>query len=531
MNKITSPKPLLIIAILLLQALTGKSQVLFQSFDSPTFPPTGWVNIHTTGGNTSAVWERATAGTQGGDVNSNLFFVDPHSGAGMAAFKSYDFTSGNGAFLASPSINLAGTGAQIVTFWMYRDDGYTAADSVSVYINTTQNLAGASFLGKVQRYIGNAPAENGTVGWYRYSFAIPLNYTAAANYILFNAVGRFGNNIFIDDITVENNPVAVCSGDPVAGTISGAANVCAGNAFTLTNQGATAVPGVNYAWQSAASASGPWANIPGQTGYAEATGLMQTTTTWYRLVDTCTISGLSAISNVLPITMNAPEQCYCKPPIVTLHSTTDDYITSVTIAGTTLNASNGTDAVTGYTQVHPTSASNTADLEPATVYNITATVANAPAQVSVWVDFDRNGTFDPGEFVGLTFAGTTATGSITVPANAVAGLTGLRLRARSSAFNNADACTSFGSGETEDYVVNILGVTYTFTGTGNWSLANNWSSSTLPPAILPVGSTIVIDHAAGGQCILDVPQTVSAGATLTVLTGKNLIIAGELNIK
>ena len=88
-----------------------------------------------------------------------------------------------------------------------------------------------------------------------------------------------------------------------------------------------------------------------------------------------------------------------------------------------------------------------------------------------------------------------------------------------------DACIVFGSGETEDYVVNIPGAAYTFTGTGNWS------SNTVPPATLQAGSTIVIDHAAGGQCILDVPQTVSAGATLTVLTGKNLIIAGELNIK
>ena len=531
MNKITSPKLLLIIQVLLFLALAGKSQVLFQSFDSPTFPPTGWVNIHTTGGNTSAVWERATAGTQGGDVNSNLFFVDPHSGAGMAAFKSYDFTSGNGAFLASPSINLAGTGAQIVTFWMYRDDGYTAADSVSVYINTAQNLAGASFLGKVQRYIGNAPAENGTAGWYRYSFAIPLNYTTATNYILFNAVGRFGNNIFIDDITVEDNPVAVCSGSPVAGTISGAANVCAGNAFTLTNQGATEVPGVNYAWQSAASAGGPWLNIPGQTNFAEAIGLTQTTATYYRLVDTCSTSGLSAISNVLPVTMNAPEQCYCKPPTVTLHSTTDDYITNITITGTTLNASNATDAVTGYTHVPPTSASNTADLKPATVYNITATVANAPAQVSVWVDFDRNGTFDAGEFVGLTLAGNTATGIIAIPADAATGLTGLRLRARSSVFTSADACTSFGSGETEDYVVNIQGATYTFTGTGNWNLATNWSNNTVPPATLPAGSSIVIEHAVGGQCLLNVLQTVSAGATLTVLTGKNLIIAGQLNIQ
>ena len=530
MNKTTLPKKLLIVPVLLLLAFAGNSQLLSESFDSPTFPPSGWVNTHTIGADVSAVWERATANTSGGTVNDNLFFVDPHSGAGMAIFRSYDFAEGNGAFLASPAVSLAGKGAQIITFWMYRDDGLTEADSVSVYINTARSLTGAGFLGKVQRYIGNDPAESEAAGWYKYSFAIPLNYNTATNYILFNAVGRYGNNIFIDDITVEDNPVAVCTGAPEAGTISGAASVCPGTPFTLTNPGATEIPGVHAAWQSAASAGGPWTNIPGQTSFIEATGLTQTITTWYRLVDTCTTSGLSEISNVLQVTMNAQEQCYCRPPAVTLHSLVDDDISNITIAGTTLNASNGTNTGTGYTQVSPTPASNTADLQPATAYNITATVVNSP-QVAVWVDFDRNGTFDMDEFVGLSVSGTTATGNIAVPANAVAGLTGLRIRARSSAFTSADACTSFGSGETEDYVVNILAPVYTFTGTGNWNLASNWSNNTVPPAILPTGSTIVIDHAAGGQCVLNVPQTVSTGATLTVLTGKNLIIAGGLSIK
>jgi GEVED domain len=527
----TFPQQLLIIPVLFLLGLTGNSQVLSESFDAPTFPPTDWINIHTTGANALAVWERATAGALGGDVNATPFFVDPHSGAGMAAFGSYNFPDGNSAFLASRAVNLAGKGPQIVTFWMYRDDGYTAADSVSVYINTVQQLVGAGFLGKVQRYIGNAPAESGAAGWYKYSFAIPQNYNTAANYIVFNAVSSFGNNMFIDDVTVEDNPVALCSGTPVAGTISGAANVCAGTPFTLTNQGATDVPGINHAWQSAASSSGPWTNIPGQTGFAEAAGLTQTTTTWYRLADTCSASGLSSISNVFPVAMNAQEQCYCKPPAVTLHTLVEDNISNVTITGTSLNASNGTDAITGYTQVSPTPASNTANLQPATVYNITATVINDPEQVAVWVDVDRNGTFDAGEYFNLTLSGNTATGSIAVPADAVAGLTGLRIRARFTPFTSTDACSSFGSGETEDYVVNISGVTYTFTGTGNWSQASNWSNNSIPPATLPASSSIVIDHEVGGQCVLNVPQTVAAGATLTVLTGKNLIIAGQLSIQ
>ena len=76
-----------------------------------------------------------------------------------------------------------------------------------------------------------------------------------------------------------------------------------------------------------------------------------------------------------------------------------------------------------------------------------------------------------------------------------------------------------------------LATTYTFTGTGNWNVATNWSSNTIPPAVLPANASIVINHTAGGNCILNVSQTISAGANLTVVTGKNLLVPGVLTIQ
>ncbi|MBL0355983.1 MAG: T9SS type A sorting domain-containing protein [Chitinophagaceae bacterium] len=459
MHKTTLLKQLLITPILILIGLAGKSQVFSESFDSPTFPPTGWVNAHTVGSDPLAVWEGAVAGAAGGDdALGDPFTVDPHSGAGMVEFRSYDFSAGNGASLASPVINLSSLNPQIVSFWIFREDGYTNLDSVSVYINTVQSLTGAAFLGKVNRYISADPVEAGPNGWYKYSFPIPVNFNTATNYIILSVVGEFGNNTFIDDVTVSDNPVGLCSGTPTAGVISGQAGACSGSAFTLTNTGASVAPGIIYAWQSSANAGGPWANIPGQTNPASAS-VSQTVATYYRFVDTCTVSNLSDISNVIQVTMNSLVQCYCQPPAVTLHSFVDDYITNVTISGTTMNSSNGTDALTGYTNVPPTPANNTADLQQITVYTVTATVVNDPGQVSGWVDFNNNGTFDAAEFFDFTVSGTTATGSIAVPANAVAGLTGFRIRARFSTFTSADACGTFGSGETEDYVVTIVAST------------------------------------------------------------------------
>jgi subtilisin-like proprotein convertase family protein len=76
-----------------------------------------------------------------------------------------------------------------------------------------------------------------------------------------------------------------------------------------------------------------------------------------------------------------------------------------------------------------------------------------------------------------------------------------------------------------------LPVVYTFTGTGNWDDAANWSNNTVPPNPLPSGGVILINHATGGNCTLNVSQTISAGATLTVMTGKNLIVPGTLTIQ
>ncbi len=73
--------------------------------------------------------------------------------------------------------------------------------------------------------------------------------------------------------------------------------------------------------------------------------------------------------------------------------------------------------------------------------------------------------------------------------------------------------------------------TYTFTGNGNWDVAANWLNNIIPPSALPASSAIIIDNIIGGQCILNVSQTISAGASLTVMTGKNLVVPGILTIQ
>ena len=455
MNKLLLPKQFLFICFLLIAGFTAKSQLINEGFEGAIFPPAGWVNVQTASNNALPVeWTQASAGSEVTDPGE--LQIDPHTGSGMAAFNSYDFgpVVGDAAYLASPPFSLAASGPQKVTFWMYRNENiYAEPDSVSVYINTAQNLTGASFLGKIIRLRSLAPAEAAN-GWYQYSFAIPTSFTGANNYIIFNAVSEYGENMFIDDVTVED--FAGCSGAPSAGIISAPSSVCANEQILFENTGATNASGMTYAWQSSPNSNGPWTDIPGQTNVDNATA-SQTSETYYRFFATCANSGLSDSSNVLLITITPQNLCYCKPPDIDLHTFINDYISNLTIQGTTLNSSNATNGSTGYTNVPPVPASNTADLSQVTNYLVNATIEDGgPLQVSCWIDFDQSGTFDANEFTDLTIVGTLASGTISIPADAIPGQTGLRIRARAAGFADTDACGSFGSGETEDYVVTIV---------------------------------------------------------------------------
>ena len=74
-------------------------------------------------------------------------------------------------------------------------------------------------------------------------------------------------------------------------------------------------------------------------------------------------------------------------------------------------------------------------------------------------------------------------------------------------------------------------ISYTFTGDGNWDVAANWMNNIIPPAILPAFSEIIIDPIVNGQCVLNISQTVSKDAIITVKTGKKMIVPGTLTIQ
>jgi hypothetical protein len=108
-----------------------------------------------------------------------------------------------------------------------------------------------------------------------------------------------------------------------------------------------------------------------------------------------------------------------------------------------------------YVDVLPSITTTNLNLGGSYTFSITT---NASAIVSVWFDWNRNGVFEPSEWYQPYTTGTGGSALVTVPVNASSGLTKMRVRSRLSGNINGsgDGCTSLGSGETEDYTINIM---------------------------------------------------------------------------
>jgi hypothetical protein len=269
-----------------------------ESFDGATFVPTGWTNFLTSGTN---IWSRVTAGT--------FPTIPTHSGAAMAKFDSYT-TNGGVRSIITPVIDLSGRGvtATNVSFWMYRDNGYsTTADKIEVLYNTVADVAGATLLGTVNRSRSLAPTQVAN-GWYQYTFAIPAGFTGSSNYLIIRGTSAYGNNIFVDDVAWQSFPPA-CSGTPAPGnTLSTLNPVCPGASITLSLQNATTGGGVTYQWQSSPDGI-TYSNVASTSATFNTT---QTVSTYYQCIVTCSGSASSGTST--PILVNMVPTTYATIP-------------------------------------------------------------------------------------------------------------------------------------------------------------------------------------------------------------------------
>ena len=256
-------------------------------------------------------------------------------------------------------------------------------------------------------------------------------------------------------LTITTAPA--CTTPPNAGTaLSSAIAACVGTNFTLSLSGSSTGLGLTYQWLSSTNNTS-WDTIVGATSVVYQTN--QAIAKYYACIIQC--NGQKDTSNSVNVTMNPFYNCYC---ITNLgNSCTGGQgtaIDSVSFTNTTL-AKGSTGCATGSYIAYPASGNTTASLTQGETYTLSNKFTGS-VKSSVWIDYNRNGIFENSEWKQLSL--TSATGNvinnnISIPANAQAGITGMRIRTRSANSTNdsTSACTNFNnSGETEDYLITIV---------------------------------------------------------------------------
>jgi hypothetical protein len=298
------------------------------------------------------------------------------------------------------------------------------------------------------------------------------------------------------DLGAYEFSVPTCTGTPNSGnaTINGTsiAALCSGGNISLSLQGYSVGAGITYQWESSPSGMNNFTLIAGATNPMYSTTM--TGSLDYRASVTCL--GNSAYSNIVSATQNPFYFCYCSPLTgTTLQTSYSNYTTNVSIPTTTLNSSTTTYGPGAYTQLDPTIPSNTATLFKGSSYTINATQSSTSTSINteVWADWDQNGTFDATEYYQLTNVNGVSSTTIAVPATAVTGMTGLRVRTLFSTtvlFGAGGACSNISQGrETEDYVITVsppptcwppTGLTATSVTTSSANI--NWTASSSNPS-------------------------------------------------
>jgi len=187
----------------------SKAQVVYnESFDSTTFPPTGWTDSIAAG---TLNWVRVT-------TTSYPSGYPPHSGSGMASYDCYDAYPPGLATLVSPPLDMRGRGSSTdsVVFWLFRGNTYSgAADSLTVFVNTNTGLNGATELASIMVY----GASN---VWQRYAYFVPASYNGATNYVIFRTVSAWYNDIYLDDVQLTSYPLTLPSVPVLSTPVNGA---------------------------------------------------------------------------------------------------------------------------------------------------------------------------------------------------------------------------------------------------------------------------------------------------------------------
>ena len=379
-----------------------------------------------------------------------------------------DFTAISGAVSAGTSYPITVNG----------NTGGNFTNVITVYIDWNQDN---DFDDEGETYsIGSIVNNNGTGAPLVGSITVPV--TAMAGTARMRVMKKFFSAGLpcnaagygqAEDYTLTVTAAEACTGTPVVGAATASAEaICSGKPIALTAV-VTPTAGYSYQWEQSVDAGTTWTALGSMQGSASYSVASQEVATSYRLVVTCTGSGLSATSTAVAVGQNDYTECYCTNEI-DYNCEEGDLISNVTFG--TLNNDSECSSPTGYTNY---SATVTApDIMKGTSENISVTVGPSGdgwlyESAGVWIDYNHNGVFDENEY---TYIGTgldeVLTQTVLIPASAMEGPTRMRVistASQATGFNAGVVCgpavATNPYGEAEDYTINII----PFLGTQSFS--------------------------------------------------------------
>jgi hypothetical protein len=294
------------------------------------------------------------------------------------------------------------------------------------------------------------------------SSAITLSQTSGSvsSTIIYVRMAALASNPTTANITCTSTG-ATTKNVSASGTVSQPPSISTNPSNASVNSGANTTftaAGSNtptsYEWQVNTGSS--WTTIANGAPYSNATTATLTITGatlamngyQYRASATNTC-GTSSYSN--PATLSV-SLVYCTPGNTSCTGATISNLTFNTINNSSTCANANGNAWT----IYPTSSATTS-VEVGVTYSMSVTLASA-GTTTAWIDYNNNGTFEAVEGVQLYVNLLTGSANFSIPLNAFIGNVRMRVRSRTTTSTNSitDACTTFASGETEDYTITIL---------------------------------------------------------------------------
>ncbi len=397
----------------------------FNAVTTPAIP--NCMSLQTVSGNP---WRTVTAP---GGMTGNAANVT-YTASGSPDMNSWLFTQG---------LNLTGGTTYRLTY-KYFNNSTTYTERMAVAYGSSNDAAA----------MANALADHSAIQTTTVQ-TNQVDFTPAADGVFYIGFKCYSiadqNQLYLDDINV----VALngCTGTPDPGATTGPASICPGTSFTLALQNPPTEGGLSFQWEVSTDGN-DWTNAAGNS-----TGSTYTTTQtdghWYRVQVTCANGG-TASSTPLQVTMNDFSGCYCIP-VMTTGCSYPDVVTNVNIAGINRTSQcDNTSGANGYS-FFATPVGTLAAGSASNAYSVS--IAGDTEGAAAWIDFNHDGQFTADEQIFSGLSQTTPytyTGNFSVPANALLGTTGMRVRCM---YNHqpaaTEACTGANYGETEDYLVNI----------------------------------------------------------------------------